>query len=310
MKPSFSANQGSSAFRFGIAALAVFLIMLSAILYIDGRDTKRFKTDYEKWAEKTRLMQTMRSELLASAEAEKSAVMADTDEASRAFADQSERSAQNVEHARVALAAQIEKSGREATTLDEFSASWEKLRQIDRQILSLAVQNTNLKALRLSMGPAAAAVKHLQEALDRLMAWAEDPAIQAAGVLRPAAGALADSLNLFALETPHIIEATDAGMEEIETKMAQLDERVRQTLSHLDTLVHGAGKPLIGEAWNAYGEFQAIHREIIALSRQNTNVRSFAESLGHKREMMTLCLSQLNALQEVVKENATAKATR
>lgn len=86
--------------------------------------------------------------------------------------------------------------------------------------------------------------------------------------------------------------------------------RARQALSRLDALVEGAGKPLIGEALKAYGEFQAIHMEIIDLSRQNTGIRSFAESLGHKREMMTLCLSQLNALQEVVKENATFKATR
>lgn len=310
MKPAFITNRGVTTIRFGIAALLALLTLLSAILLIYGRHTDRLKSNYEHLVEKTRLVQTMRSELLASAEAEKSAVMADTDEASNAFSDQSEQSSQNVEKARLALQALIEKDSGEAKSLDEFTSSWEKLRQVDRQILSLAVQNTNLKALRLSIGPAAEALKRLQAALDQLMDWAADPAIHDTGILRLAAAALADSLNLHALETPHITEATDAGMGAIEAKMKPLDERVRQALNRLDALVKGAGKPLLGEAWSAFGEFQTLHKEVIDLSHRNTNIRSFAESLGQKRQMMTLCLSQLKALQEVVKENATFKATR
>jgi hypothetical protein len=297
--------------HFGVTVLSVFLVLTLVILFIEGRNTDRLETEYEKWIEKAHLVQTMRSELLASAEAEKSAVMAYTDEASRAFAEQSEQSSQNVEKARIALVAIIEKNGNEAKSLDQLSAAWEKLRGIDRQILSLAVQNTNLKALHLSIGPAAAKLEYLQAALDKLMDWAADPSINEAGVVRLCDRVLTESLTLHALETPHIVESTNARMDIIEAKMRQSDERVHHALNRLDAIVQrGAVKPLIAEARHAFKEFQTIHEEIINLSRRNTNIRSFVESLDQKRQMMTLCLSQLNALQEMIKENAPFKATR
>jgi hypothetical protein len=100
-------------------------------------------------------------------------------------------------------------------------------------------------------------------------------------------------------------------MDIIEAKMRQSDERVHHALNRLDaTVQRGTVKPLIAEARHAFKEFQTIHEEIINLSRRNTNIRSFVESLDQKRQMMTLCLSQLNALQEMIKENAPFKATR
>jgi len=310
MKQPFITHKGITPLRFGIAALLAFLILLASILFLDGRDVDRLKTEYEKSMEKIRLVQTMQSELLASAEAEKSAVMADTDQASHALARQSLQSSQDVEKARLALEALVEKNGEEAASIADFTASWEKLRQIDQEILSLAVQNTNLKALRLSIGPAAAAMSAMREALEKLMDWAAVPQINDAGIIRLAARALADGLTIYSLQTPHIAENTDAGMDGIEAKMTRLDKRARQALIQLETLVREAGKPLLVEAQNSFREFEAINKEIIDLSRQNTNIRSFAGSMGQKRQVMSLCLSRLNALQVVVKENATFKARR
>ncbi len=296
--------------HFGVI-LAILLALLLGILFVEGRHAGRLETEYEKWSEQTHLVQTMRSELLASAEAEKSAVMADTDESSRAFAEQSEQASQNVEKARLALTALLEKNSREAKLLDQFSTAWEKLRDMDRQILLLAVQNTNLKALRLSTGPAAARLEQMQAALDKLMDWAAQPSTNKARVVQLCAQAMTNSLNLHALETPHIFEATDTGMELLEARMKPLDATVRQALNLLDVLVRGgSAKPWIAEARQAFEQFQTLHNEVLELSHQNTNVRSMEESLGQKRRLMILCLSQLDALQEAVKERATTKASR
>ncbi len=131
-----------------------------------------------------------------------------------------------------------------------------------------------------------------------------------ATIKRPASKALTDALDIYTLEAPHIAETTDAGMDAIEVNMKQFDEKVNVALSRLDALVGGTGKRLLGEARKSYREFQTINTKIIDLSRRNSNIRSFAESLGQKRQVMALCLDRLNALQEVVHENATFKATR
>ena len=156
----------------GVAIVIGFLAFFGLSFFAGSLKVDRLQTEFEKSARKITLLQTMRSEILASAEAEKSAVMADTDEASRAFADQSVQGAGNVEKARLAFGALIRTTGDEATRFGEFSAAWEKLRETDREILPLALQNTNIKAFRLSIGPAAAALGQMTEAMDRLVAWA------------------------------------------------------------------------------------------------------------------------------------------
>lgn len=148
MKTAHLSQKDFTALQVGVVILLLFLLAFIAFVFFGDRESNWLKTEYDKAIAKTRLVQTMRSELLASAEAEKSSVMADTDEASKAFAQQSERASQNVENARIAFEALIKNSD-EAKPFDEFSACWRKLREIDTQILSRAVQNTNLKALRL-----------------------------------------------------------------------------------------------------------------------------------------------------------------
>ena len=48
----------------------------------------------------------------------------------------------------------------------------------------------------------------------------------------------------------------------------------------------------------------------MTLSRNNSNIRSFALSLGQKRKMTAECQDMLNALRETVQQGMTYKATR
>ena len=125
---------------------------------------------------------------------------------------------------------------------DHFTACWEKLRGIDKEVLSLAVQNTNLKAFRLCFGPAAVAIRHMEEALNELMDWAAASHPDKAVIIRPASKALTDALDIYTLEAPHIAETTDAGMDAIELNMKQFDEKVNVALGRLDALVGGTGE--------------------------------------------------------------------
>jgi hypothetical protein len=306
---AFHSNRGITSLQVGAVVLAALLLFFFVAFVYRHEDSTWLKTALEESARKTRLVQTMKSELLASAEAEKSSVMADTDEASTVFAEESIQASQNVERARIELKALTKENSREANLLQNFSSCWEKLREVDKEVLSLAVQNTNLKALRLSFVPAAAAMRRMEEALNQLMDLAA-PSPHAAGIIRLASKALTGALSIYALEAPHIAETTDARMDRIEANMKQLDGQVRESLNNLDDLMGESGKLLNGEARQSYQEFQAINSEIIDLSRQNSNIRSFAVSLGQKRNAMAQCLDLLNALQDSVREGAEVKATR
>lgn len=265
---------------------------------------------YQAIVKKLQLISIMRINLLSCTEAEKSAVMADTDEASHAFAEQSKQAATAVEEARSEFSALIEgsKAEDEMSLFREFSTGWEKLREIDREVLSLAVQNTNLKALRLSFIPAREAIIRMESALDQLLnATASSPA--ATGISRITYEVISGTFNIYMLEPPHIIETTQAKMDEMEAAMKDSDEKVRNALKDLETAVDTSGRTSLEKAVASYEEFRGIHAEIIALSRRNTNVRSIAISLGQRRNVAAQCQDTLAALQQIV-QSKRFEATR
>lgn len=277
-------NKGVTSLQVG-AAIVAALLLLFMLIVVRHDDSRWLKTAFEQSVKKAHLVQAMKSELLASAEAEKSAVMADTDEASAAFAEQSAKASQNVAGALVELKPLIEENSKETKLLDDFSVCWVKLRDLDKEILSLAVQNTNLKALRLCFVPAAASIRQMEQQLNQLMDSVA-PSPDSTEILRLASKALVGTLNIYALEAPHIAATTEAEMDGIESKMRQLDEQVRLAMSSLNNLAAESEKPLVGEARKTYLDFQTINAEIIELSRRNSNIRSFAVSLGQKRNAM------------------------
>ena len=121
-------------------------------------------------AQKAAALSGIRINMVKSVEAEKSAVMAATDDASVSFAEESLRAGEAVELNLHELAGLIGKypSGREGELLKEFDACWAEFRRIDRQVLEFAVQNTNLKAARLSFGAGHAAMRQFELELSRL----------------------------------------------------------------------------------------------------------------------------------------------
>jgi hypothetical protein len=93
------------------------------------------------------------------ADAANRAVMADTDEASVAFARDAEGARQTVRRDADALTPLLRSLGYtdEVRLLADFGGHFAEYEALDREVLTLAVENTNLKAQRLSYGPARAA---------------------------------------------------------------------------------------------------------------------------------------------------------
>jgi hypothetical protein len=302
-------DKGLTGMQVGVAIALVLLLSCLVAFLLRHEDVDWLQSAFERSVQKLRLLQTMSHDLLASAEAEKSAVMAETDDASQAFAAQSMQASHNVEKARRAFAPLLGGNRQEARLFQEFSSCWERLQEIDREVLSLAVQNTNLKALRLSFVPAADAIRRMEHACNHLMEVAA-ASPDAVHITRLAAHAAMGALNLYTLQAPHIAESTATRMDEMEAVMQRYAAQVTEALQRLHALVDEPGKPFLAAAHASYQEFQQIHAEIVDLSRQNSNVRSAALSLGQKRKTTAQCQDVLAALQETVQESMTYKATR
>jgi hypothetical protein len=99
-------------------------------------------------------------------------------------------------------------------------------------------------------------------------------------------------------------------MDEIEAVMNSLDAQVTAALHSLQALVDEPGQPFLKAAWAAYKDFQKINADIVDLSRQNSNIRSYALSLGQKRKTTAQCQDSLAVLQESVEQSMRYKATR
>lgn len=304
-----------SGMRFGslvmISAVVALGLFLAYLLYFKPKmGDILFEPVFVNDVKKIQLVSEMRVNLNASVEAEKSAVLADTDEASRAYADQALTLSAVVEKDREALGKLIEaeKMGREVDLFHEFSACWERFQQIDQELLPLSVENTNLKAYELSYDSAQKAVNRLEETLNALMNSGASNE-NCCKIHDLAMRVLVAALKIHALQAPHIAESSREKMDEIETTMQTQNALVARSWDALSFLMKPKSKPLIDAAGTAYAEFWGLNTEIIALSRQNSNVRSLAISLGRKRNATAECQDALAALEQAV-QSKVYKATR
>ncbi len=309
MKAKYSGK--SIGFLVVAAAVIAFLLFLAWIL--NGKSKMAdilFEPVFVNDVKKIRLVTEMRVKLNASVEAEKSAVLADTDEASRANADRALQLSAEVEEARIELGVLIEaeKMGREVDLFREFSACWERFRQIDQELLPLSVLNTNLKAYELSFDSAQKAVNQIEESLNALMKSGV-PNDKSCEINRLAMRTLVAVLKIHTLQAPHIAENRQEKMDEIETTMRTQHALINESLEALSILMNPKSNPLIDAAEAAYAEFWQINTEVLKLSRQNSNVLSLALSLGQKRKTTVQCQDTLAALEEAI-QSKVYKATR
>jgi rhodanese-related sulfurtransferase len=239
------------------------------------------------------------------ADAANRAVMAETDEASVAFAKEAEQATDAVEKDAGALGPILQNLhyADETRLLDEFKSRFAEYRALDRRILDLAVENTNLKAQRLSYGPAQEAADAFRDALTTLVP--SSPA-EAWHVQALAATAIKTVREIQVLQAPHIADADVAVMTRMEKEMATSEMTARDALDKLRPLIGPPSAQKISAASAALDRFMGLNAEIIALSRRNTNVRSLALSLDQKREIVVKCEDTLRSLRTALEKREYA----
>jgi hypothetical protein len=250
--------------------------------------------------EARRLASELHVQFAQSSEAANRAVMAETDDAAAAAAEESRRARQVVERDIRTLRATLEslRYRDDLRHLDEFESRFNEYRRLDDEILPLAVENTNLKAQRLSFGPSREAAQSIHAALEQ--AIRTSVAKDRCGAEVAAARAWAAVLEIQTLYALHIAEAQDAAMTQLETQMTAAATRAQSAVEELRRMLPSTSRPPLDAAAAAVDRFLSLHTEIITLSRRNSDVRSLALSLGEKRKVTAECEAHLQALEEAL----------
>lgn len=291
-----------------LAGTAVFALLLLVLWHYRQETNPAAQLAFK--ASRVDLVGRMLFALASASEAEKSAVLATTDEDSQTFADQARAATAEVDRERQELGKLLATGGtsRERDLLAQFSEAFGKLQRIDDEVLRLAVRSTNLKASNLSIGPAADTLAEMDAALSRLVAKRADSP-DATRVMRLAFDARVGVLRIQVLLAPHIAEENDARMDQLEASMAKEELRARRGLESLAALPELQGDADLAAAASRFARYSEIKSQILALSRENTNVRSLALSLDQKRKAFLLCEDELNVLQQAILDEPIAGVT-
>ena len=237
------------------------------------------------------------------------AVMADTDEASISFARDAETTTKLVERDVNALAPPLQGLGytKELRSFQQFQKHFSEYRKLDREILALAVENTNLKAQALEFGAARSTADGFRDSLGSVASKVPPKDRSRADELVARATLAVREIQV--LLAPHIASRSDAEMSRMEQEMAALDRAARDALNALNDLAPPDVRAQPAPPLFTLDKFKDITAQIVKLSRRNTNVRSFDLALRSKPPLATACDDDLRALQEALAQEGS-KATR
>lgn len=254
-------------------------------------------------------MSDLRVQFAKAADASNRAVMADTDEASSAAAREAGQATQAIEHDVDALQSLLQSLayGDEIRHLETFKKHFTEYRKLDADILPLAVENTNIKAQRLSFGPGREAASLFRQSLDAAAKAGAAKSNCCVDALVAKGGAAV--LEIEVIEARHIAESDEAAMSRMEAEMAAAESAARKSVDSMKALLPPAAAPELAAATAALDKFIAVNAEIASLSRRNSNVRSLALSLGRKRTVTAEADDTLRALEDALATH-DFKATR
>ena len=111
------------------------------------------------------------------------------------------------------------------------------------------------------------------------------------------------------MQAPHIAEASDARMDEMEREMAISAKAAQDALDAMGKMVTGQSLESFQAALQAFQTFDAVNTEVVRLSRINSNVKALALSMGQKRRVTARCEELLETLRGMI-DTRLSKATR
>lgn len=287
------------------AALLVLALTLAVLVL--GPVPARAATPFADVLTARHLVASMLAALSDSADLEKSAIVTDLDDEAQAYADKARRRLDDLRAAERELSVVLARMSapKEATLLADFDVALGEYLKLSDRILALAVQNTNDKATRLSKERGLPLLAELEKVLSGLT-----PAdSQACALQTEAQGLLLSAYKIQSLLPLHIAEIDEKVMDALEARIKADEAQAQAHVDKLSTLAGTDAAAASAHIRNLVGDYAGLVREILVLSRQNTDVQSMALALGQNRLATARCMELLDALQALLLARGT-KATR
>ena len=147
--------------------------------------------------------------------------------------------------------------------MNRVSESLRKFQEIDKQLLDLAVQNSNFRAYNLAFGPAMELLQEMDEPLSNLVAaHARSTSEEDMQVLRLASEVRIGVLRVQVLVLPHIAEESDQEMDAFETQLAAENRQNPRWLASLGKLLPASDGANLEKATSRYAEFDKLISQI------------------------------------------------
>lgn len=230
------------------------------------------------------MVREMRINLARAADKGKLACMAEGDEESRNYAEQSRSASESVEKDRRALETLLAREGseRDRAVMQEFSRAWAALRQDDAGLFELAGQNTNLKAAELSATIGGELTAKFRDNIARLAAKSA-PGTRRTETEKLGAQAENALLRISLLQLRHIDAPNAAEKAPIEAGMRQEAEQAARLLKSLASAGGRKNAAFVKESADVFTQFMQVNEEIVRLSNINSNRSAIDRSLGKRR---------------------------
>lgn len=163
------------------------------------------------------------------------------------------------------------------------------------------MENTNLMAQQLSFGPVLEAADALRAALDALAPMASPKyRCRVESLVGHAALAVRE---IQVLHAPHNAESSDAAVARQEKSMTERLRAARRTLATLAGLSEPSAQSQLAAATASLERFADLHKQILELSRRNSNSCSLDLALGKECSLAAICDDSISARQAaLVKE--------
>ncbi len=245
-------------------------------------------------AEKVKLADEVRRDVVAVSRDEKNLILADTEEKMDAFAAAGKESETNLQERLKQLDALAE--GEDRTALAQFRDQWGTYLAINKEVIDLSRKDTNVKARELSRGELGKVYELASEAIQELdkqttielkQASGERnvDAMQTAVQKRALVSAIARGLTGLQLEVKNMILAKTAqemvGYDRlIETARKQIQDRRKD----LEGLLGGDEKGNLEEFTVQYRKYLDLVSEVKTLTGEDSNAKAFELSAGKGRE--------------------------
>lgn len=247
-------------------------------------------------AERIECVERMRSMIAEASDAESSAVMSVDAKDAQESVDRSRAAIQETARADEALGRSLGDDGHAKKALSDFEASFAEFERVGRELGSLAPKNTNVQARELAFVEGAEAVDRMDGAAARVVG--KDASSRDS--IRLALGVVVAARREQALLPVHIAEASDSGMDRIESRMDEADREARRDLDDLRVLPGLATDGDVAALASAFESFRQVRAKVLALSRENTNVHALEIAAGKLRAAKIRCQDALDELQRSI----------